>query len=202
MPNDPTISEVTTISELATSNEPVPKMALNTSPPKASSAVSLSPPVQYRATNLTSSADALTDPVSDEADASAKDTITSLLEAGWYVFGDRTSGRKRLKPGDRICFYTSGVGVVAEAEVASSPERQPPEMKGVVKDLERFPWSFRLKNARFFFEQPIVIDAELRSQLEAFASREVSQSWSWFVQGTRMVSSHDFDILTGRPQSG
>jgi hypothetical protein len=55
--------------------------------------------------------------VSDDEAASAQDTIRRLLDNCWYVFGDRTPGRKDLKPGDHICFYEAGVGVVAEAEV-------------------------------------------------------------------------------------
>jgi hypothetical protein len=75
-------------------------------------------------------------PVRDEPEMSAEATIRGLAEAGWYVFGESTPGRKRLKPGDRICFYESGVGVVAEAEVASRPERQPPAVRGLVRNLE------------------------------------------------------------------
>ena len=135
-------------------------------------------------------------PVRDEAEATARTTITGLLSAGWYVFADKTPGRKHLKPGVRICFYESGVGVVAAAEVASAPQRKPPAAKGVAKDLEKFPWSFKLANPRFFFEQPVALDADLRSKLDAFADRDPSQPWSWFVQGTKLISEHDFAILT------
>lgn len=137
-------------------------------------------------------------PVSDEGDVTAKATITALLNAGWYVFADKTPGRKRLKPGDRICFYESGVGVVAEAEVASVPEEKPPSVKGIVKNLDKFRWSFRLTNTRFFFDGPVAIDADLRSRLDAFTARDSTQSWSWFVQGTRVVNEHDFVVLTGK----
>lgn len=140
-------------------------------------------------------------PVSEGAETTAKGAIAGLLNAGWYVFGDKTPGRKRLKPGDRICFYESGVGVVAEAEVASVPERKPPAAKGIVKNLEEFPWSFRLTNARFFFDVPVAIDADLRTKLDAFAKRDSSQSWSWFVQCTRVVNEHDFAVLTGKSES-
>ena len=117
-------------------------------------------------------------PVRDEAEQSAKETIRQLVGAGWYVFGESTTGRKRLKPGDRICFYESGVGVVAEAEVASYPEKKPPTVKGLVKDIEKYPWSFRTKNARFFFDEPVVSDANLRSKLKAFDGRDLNGSWS------------------------
>jgi hypothetical protein len=85
-------------------------------------------------------------PVSDDESVLAKDTIFTLLQSGWYVFGDRTPGRKLLKPGDRICFYQSSVGVVAEAEVGSVPEQRVPHIKGLVKYLDRFPWAFRVHN--------------------------------------------------------
>jgi hypothetical protein len=137
-------------------------------------------------------------PVRDEEGTTAKETISSLLKAGWYVFADKTPGRKRIKPGDRICFYESGIGVIADAEIASVPQREPPPIRGLVKNLEKFAWSFRLDNPRFYFENAIAIDAELRNQLQAFENRDPSHSWSWFVQGTRIVTEHDFEVLTGR----
>jgi hypothetical protein len=135
-------------------------------------------------------------PVSDEGETTAKATIAGLLNAGWYVFADKTPGRKLLKPGDRICFYESGVGVVAKAEVASVPERKPPAAAGVGKNLDKYAWSFRLRNARLFFDAPVVIDAELRSRLDRFTDRDPSQPWAWFVQSTKVVTEHDFEILT------
>jgi hypothetical protein len=138
-------------------------------------------------------------PVSDEEDVPARDTIFRLLDAGWYVFGNRTSGRKLLKPGDRICFYQSGLGVVAEAEVASIPEQKAPPTKGLVKNLDRFPWSFRVKSPRYFFDDPVVLDAELRANLEAFSGRDPQRPWAWFVQGTHRVSEQDYNLLVRSP---
>lgn len=135
-------------------------------------------------------------PVSNDEEATAKETISGLLEAGWYVFGNSTPGRKQLKPGDRICFYESGVGVVAVAEVTSSPEQKPDAIIGLVKNLDRFPWAFRVKNPRFFFDDPVPVDLELRAQLDAFAGRDLQKSWAWFVQGTHRVTAHDFALLT------
>jgi hypothetical protein len=63
--------------------------------------------------------------VSDDQQTSAQEAIRTLLGAGWYVYGERTPGRKRLQVGDGLCFYESGVGVVAAADVASVPERRP-----------------------------------------------------------------------------
>jgi hypothetical protein len=131
--------------------------------------------------------------VSDTPETSAQEAIRTLLDAGWYVYGERTPGRKRLQVGDRLCFYESGVGVVAAAEVASIPERR---TLSISRDAEKYPWSFRVTNVRYFFGVPVVIDAPLRAQLEAFQGCEPSQSWAWFVQATHSVTEHDFLLLT------
>jgi hypothetical protein len=62
-------------------------------------------------------------PVADDEHGSAQDTIKRLLDQGRYVFRT-TTGRKGLKPGDRIRVYETGVGVVAEADVDSHPEEK------------------------------------------------------------------------------
>jgi hypothetical protein len=131
--------------------------------------------------------------VSDDQYTSAQEAIRTLIEAGWYVYGERTPGRKRLQVGDRLCFYESGVGVVAAAEVASVPERRP---LSIIRNAERYPWAFHVTNVRYFFDKPVVIDAPLRAQLDAFQGREPSQSWAWFVQATHAVTEHDFYLLT------
>jgi len=64
--------------------------------------------------------------------------------------------------------------------------------------LEKYPWAFQVKDVRYFFEKPVVIDANLRSRLEAFHGRDPSKAWAWFVQATRIVSGHDFEVLVGR----
>lgn len=134
-------------------------------------------------------------PVSDDDDSSAEETIRALLSHGDYVFGDRTPGRKQLKPGDRLAFYESGKGVVAEAEVASVPELR---KVTYVRHAEKYPWAFKVTNVRYFFDRPIPIDNEIRGKLEAFEGRDRQRSWSWFVQGTRLLSERDFDALTGK----
>jgi hypothetical protein len=133
--------------------------------------------------------------VSDEQEISAQEAIRTLLDAGWYVYGERTPGRKRLQVGDHLCFYESGVGIVAAAEVTSIPERR---TLSIIRDAERYPWAFHVTNVRYFFDAPVVIDAPLRAQLEAFQGREPSQSWAWFVQATHAVTEHDFRLLTAQ----
>lgn len=141
----------------------------------------------------------LVTPVRDEPGYKVRQCLEMLLGNGWYVFGNRTGGRKDLKPGDKIAFYSTGVGVVAEAEVESYPELG--EVPGV-KYPKNFPWRFRVRNVRYFFDRPIRInDQQFRARLDAFRGREDMNNWSWFVQGTKKVTKHDFEILTGRAQS-
>ncbi len=46
-----------------------------------------------------------------------------------------------------------------------------------------------------FFDHPVVMDATLRAQMDAFKNRDAAGPWAWFVQSTRRVSEHDFEIL-------
>lgn len=147
-------------------------------------------------TSTTESPMHLITPVSDDGETVAPDIIRGLLDAGWYVFGEHTAGRRELKPGDRICFYQSTVGVVAECEVASRAELQPLPRPDLAHDPERFPWRFQVRKPRYFFDNPTVIDRDLRARLDAFSGRDLSKSWAWFVQGTRKINSHDFGVLT------
>jgi hypothetical protein len=134
-------------------------------------------------------------PLRDNETGTARETLNRLLGAGWYVFGERTPTRKALAVGDRLCFYEVGVGIVAEAVVASTPERRAlPE----ARQPERYPWAFRVTDVRFFFDAPIAVDAGLRARLDAFQNKDASGPWAWFVQGTHTVTRHDFALLTGR----
>ena len=111
------------------------------------------------------------------------------------MYGERTPGRKRLQVGDRLCFYESGVGIVAAAEVASVPERR---TLSIIRDGGRYPWAFHVTNVRFFFDAPVVIDATLRAPLDAFRGSDPGQSWAWFVQATHADTEHDFGLLTAQ----
>lgn len=133
-------------------------------------------------------------PVTDIPSESARETLERLLPAGVYAFGENTPNRKRLKVGDRIAFYQSTVGVVAYAHVASAPERNP--RPDLVKEPEKYPWTFALEAVHSFLDEPTVIDADLRSRLDAFAGKDHQKSWAWLVQGTQRISEHDFRLLT------
>jgi hypothetical protein len=62
-------------------------------------------------------------PVKGDEQGSAEEVIQTLVgREHVYAFGERTLGRKHLKPGDGIAFYATGKGVVAHARVASRSE--------------------------------------------------------------------------------
>jgi EVE domain len=109
-----------------------------------------------------------------------------------YAFGDRTPGRKRIKPGDLICFYATGKGVVAHAQVISSPEKKPHPL---IVEREKYAWTFRLNDAVLYLDKPIVITADVRSGLDAFRGRDPNNPWAWFVQATHKLTEHDFNVL-------
>ena len=133
-------------------------------------------------------------PVKADEKASAEAIIQELIDIeGIYAFGERTPGRKRLKPGDMICFYAAGNGVVAHAEVASYPEKiSHPK----IHDSDKYPWVFQVKNSKPYLDDPIIIDSSCRSRLDAFKDRDPNKPWGWFVVATNKLSRHDFDILT------
>ncbi len=133
--------------------------------------------------------------VSDKEEGTGEEALRELLGRGWYVFGERTPYLKELRPGVSICFYWSGHGVVAEAVVDGTPERKKIE---VAHDPDKYPWAFRVKNVRTFFDHPVVINPALRARLDAFKDRDPDAAWAWFVQITKRISAHDFDILVGK----
>lgn len=138
-------------------------------------------------------------PVASDEEQRAEEVIQTLVsEEQIYAFGERTPGRKHIKPGDWICFYAAGNGVVAYARITSTPEKNPHPK---VRDSKRYPWVFSLDCPHLYLDDPVVIDAELRTHLEAFGGRDPSKSWAWFVQATRNISEQDFKVLT-RQQSG
>ena len=134
-------------------------------------------------------------PVKSTEDQTAEDCIKTLVgKAHIYAFGENTPGRKGIKEGDWIAFYATGRGVVAHAQVTSPPEKRPHE---AVRDIARYPWVFKVADAKLYIDSPIVIDLALRSRLEKFQQRDLNESWAWFVQSTRIVSKADFELLTG-----
>lgn len=135
-------------------------------------------------------------PVRSEPGRTAEQVIQTLVkQEKIYAFGERTPGRKHLKPGDWLCFHASGKGVIAHAKVMSRPEKKPHPK---VQHPDKYPWIFRVGEVKLYLNDPVIIDAEVRANLEVFQRRDLNKPWGWFVQATRRISASDFDILTRR----
>lgn len=130
---------------------------------------------------------------SDEQSTAAEVIKTIVGKDHIYAFGQNTPGRKHLKPGDKIAFYETGNGVIGHATVDSIPENKPhPNLR----HPEKYPWTFRVKAISLYLENPVIIDADLRGQLDVFQNRDAKSPWAWFVQATRKIPEHDFSLLT------
>jgi hypothetical protein len=133
-------------------------------------------------------------PVKGDEEQTAEEVLQTLLgQEGIYAFGEKTPGRKHLKLGDRMCFYATGKGVVAHAIVDSAPQKQ---RHPRVRQSGKYPWVFKVKDVQLYLDDPIVVDAEMRSHLEAFEGRDLNKAWAWFVQATRRLTEQDFSSLT------
>lgn len=134
----------------------------------------------------------LTSVKSDEK-GTAEETIKLLVgKEHIYAFGDETPGRKLIKPGDWICFYATGKGVIAHAKVVSRPEKKPHRS---VRHPDKYPWTFQLDTVVLYPDRPVIISAEARNSLDAFRGRDPNKPWAWFVQATHKLTEHDFNLL-------
>ncbi len=134
-------------------------------------------------------------PVSSNKEHSATEIIQFLVaEEGVYAYGNRTVGRKQLKPGDWLCFYaTGGKGVIAHAKIMSRPENNPHPK---VHDSEKYPWTFRVGEHKLYLDNPTKLDAEMRNKLDAFQGKYLGKKWGLFPVASRKISEHDFKLLT------
>jgi hypothetical protein len=137
----------------------------------------------------------LTPVKSDEKDTAEEVIKTLVGKERAYAFGDGTPGRKIIKPGDSICFYATGKGIIAHAQVISRPENNPYPF---IRHPEKYPWTFRLDKAVLYLNTPVAISADTRNKLDAFQERDPNKSWAWFVQATHKLTEHDFNVLTRR----
>ena len=115
-----------------------------------------------------------------------------IVEENIWAFGEKTPGRKSVKPGDWVCFYLSKKGVVAHGQVSSNPTylKHPN-----VRDPEKYPWVFKLINTVVYPESPTRLDGSLRKRLDSFKDRDPNKRWGWFVQSNRKITEYDFNNL-------
>lgn len=99
---------------------------------------------------------------------------------------------KHLEIGDWLCFYATGKGIVAHAQIASIPENKPHPK---VPNSELYPWVIQLKKQQLYLDSPMVINADILNRLKAFKNHDLRR-WAWFVHKTLKLSENDFKILT------
>ena len=134
-------------------------------------------------------------PASDSEDGlPVLQNLHHWLDRAMWGLGERTGYRSAFKPGDRLCFYASRIGVVAESTAASQAFELDPEKSP--KPHLSVPYGIRIENLRWFDKEPIVLTPEVREQLSAFQGRDLSKGWAWFVQGTSKLTEKDFLLLT------
>lgn len=131
-------------------------------------------------------------------DESAENVIERLVKRERiYALSKGAHASRRIRAGDRICFYASGTGVVAHARVQTAPTRKEDDR---IRNPHRYPWFFKLTEPRLYLEKPVIIDSSLRARLRAFEDKDPEGNWSWFVQQTHEVDPMDFELLTGQRQ--
>lgn len=130
--------------------------------------------------------------IKQREEISVKDALNELLGSNIYVFADNTSGKDMIKPGDHICFYESEKGVIANAIVKSYPKREPNLLKTHFKD---YPWVFKVKDVKMYYETPITLDKEILSKLDYYETKN-QINLGWLVRSTKTISHNDFNILT------
>ena len=89
---------------------------------------------------------------------------------------------------------------IVEKKIIQEKKQRESEWTNVhqgIKDIESYPWIFDLKDPNLYFENPTILDAEFRAKLDAFKDKDPNEpNWAWFVQSTKKISKHDFEILT------
>ncbi len=65
-----------------------------------------------------------------------------------------------------------------------------------VRHADKYPWVFEVEDVKLYLDEPIAVDAEMRSHLDAFKGRDPNKAWAWFVQATRRLADEDFHALT------
>ena len=126
------------------------------------------------------------------------DHLKAWLNSGMWGLWPSTPFRRAVKPGDQCCFYATGVGIVATAEITATADQEvPPESWPGPTAWSSDVYALPIRDLQWL-AQPIEITPELRSRMDTYQGKDLSRPWSWLVQGTSRLTEHDFHILTGR----
>jgi uncharacterized protein with ParB-like and HNH nuclease domain len=107
-----------------------------------------------------------------------------------FAFREEDAGKTIIKPRDSACFYVSGKGVVAHADIETYAQ------KSLMEDTGSYLWVCNLKDPKVYFENPIILDKGLREKMDAFKSTKNINNWGWFVSKNHTINEHDFKLMT------
>ncbi len=127
---------------------------------------------------------------------SAEEMVCRLLRENIWAFRENTPLRDRVNPGDWICFYAAGNGVIGHGRVRIPPGEDP-ETGEKARNMDLSSYPLALDSVQLYPDEPTVIDVDMRKRLDAFEGRDPSTAWGWFVHTLRRISRHDFSLLTG-----
>jgi hypothetical protein len=98
--------------------------------------------------------------------------------------------RSLFSVGDLVGIYATEHGIIGTAKIAkfeSAPRA----------DNDKFPFEMAFEDTKLFSESPVVIDEKALSKLDAYKDKPISSHTAGlFVQTARMISPHDFAVLT------
>jgi len=121
--------------------------------------------------------------------------IRQRLAEGFWGVPERSHHVRALKSGDRACFYASGDGVVAHAIIGDTADRPIPAERRTLGWLDQGRLMLPMSSATFLPSR-VVLSPAVRAGLDAFQGKDPFAVWSWFVQNTRRLTAHDFEMLT------
>jgi hypothetical protein len=137
-------------------------------------------------------------PVAERGSLSPQEVVVQTVGNGAFGFSSDAIQKMRPRPGDRLSFYGSRTGIVADATVAGrSHHAEDPSAELQIPDADNYPYIVDLENASLY-DEPIEVTEGIRRRLEAFEESDASEGWGWFVLTVRQLSRKDFRILTGR----
>lgn len=129
------------------------------------------------------------------APLSARMSAVALLEAGFWPLWKRTPNKDRIKPGDRLAIYLSGVGnacVIATAKVKAVGGWDKTAAQNYPLSLDNIPSTVLHLCAVSFLDRPV----EVKSRLSRLSFVKSEKWGAAFMGGTRALLPSDFKALT------
>lgn len=135
--------------------------------------------------------------VKADKDETAEEEVRRLVvEENIWAFHENTKLRKRIKPGDYICFYASKLGIIAHARVKTAPKYMPNHPK--IRHSKEYPWVCELEDVKYYPNNPVNVK-EILPKLEMASNEDpvvLNKKWGIYFQGTTTLTEHDFKLLT------